>query len=144
MVYILDDDLIQFLDFFNQGNACLYGGMLEVLLKQIQALVMQRKSQLPKKAVRNDYPMIYWVIAPAHKKFLYHDARTKFNLCLESVVKGYPNMRVVKMKEIWDYHRDDLVENNSIALVGLSIYWKSVDAAIRFNVEKREAILKKL
>ena len=64
--------------------------------------------------------------------------RQKFNLCLESVVKNTTNMRVIKMKELWAPQNQNLVNNNKITRIGLSTYWKSVDAAFRFNIQKRE------
>ena len=54
--------------------------------------------------------MIYWVVAPHNKNFYDNSVRTKFNNCLDSVIKLFPGqMRVVEIKEIWEFKNNHLV-----------------------------------
>ena len=90
-------------------------------------------------------PFIYWVTTPIHSFFSKerNNLRIKFNLSLESVVRAQENMRVVKMKN-WDTKDSKLVTNDRMTDFGLTSYWIAVDAAVQYNVEKRESyILKK-
>ena len=140
IVVVLDDDIIEAIQYRDFGVSTCYGLCVESLVKNVKRLIDERKSQLPNRAIREFCPDVYWVELPHHKNFEKPGIRAKFNNCLLSVVKLYKGMRVIKMKEIWNYTQDDLVRNNKITEKGLCIYWKSVDAAIRFNMKKGEEV----
>ena len=57
---------------------------------------------------------------------------------LESVIKTYDNMRVIKLKEYWDSKDSTLVINDVITETGLTSYWLAIDSSFKFNVQKRE------
>ena len=142
MVMVLDDDLIRYVDFYNCGMSSLFGECLEWLITQVNKMIAKRKAQLPAKAVHDDYPFIYWVAAPMHKNADL-EVHKKFNDCLESIVRQIDNMRVAKVKEFWAFEDEVLVnEDGIITPVGLSSYWKAVDAAIKYNVQKRNEFLR--
>ena len=121
----------------------MYGDMLEWMVSAISDLVHKQKSLLPQKAVDDVSPQIYWSCCPPHNNFdpAVSQAHSTFNACLESVVKPYDNMRVIKLKEIWNSVDSALVSFNSITNDGLDAYWRAVDKAIKFNVEKWEIFL---
>ena len=85
-------------------------------------------------------PQLYWVTAANHKNFSDEDysMRDKFNTCLDTVVKLYDNMCMVKLREYWFFHNDELVTYNSMTRQGISAYWKSIDAAVAFNIRKNQ------
>ena len=60
-------------------------------------------------------------------------------------MKLYSNMRIIRMKEFWDYNNTHLViePTGRISEMGLHRYWMSIDSAIRFNINKREQYLKR-
>ena len=141
IVIVLDSDLIEFFDYESCGVASAYGKLLQYLVSAVSLACSEIKKVLSKKATRDDYPCIYWAATPHHKYFDDNSLHTKFNYCLESVVKLYPNMCVIKMKEIWDFENPDLVCNVRFTSQGFDVYWQSIDSAIRFNVMKHEQFL---
>ena len=50
IVVVLDDDLITFLDFKEEGIATLLGTWIEWLVKEFTALIQERKNQVPEKS----------------------------------------------------------------------------------------------
>ena len=57
------------------------------------------------------------------------------------MLKEYPNMRLLKIKEFWDHLDNDLVMNNSFTKLGMATYWRAMDASFKFNVLKRRDYL---
>ena len=145
MVFMLDGDLIDFLNYTQFGLSGMLGRWIEWLAKEVSLAVQLEKKLLPKKALREQEPFIYWIAAPFHDNFgsELNAARSKFNACLDSVIKLHNNMRVMKLKEFWNPKNRNLVNdhNHMITLEGWSIYWCSIDEAIHFNVKRREDFL---
>ena len=83
--------------------------------------------------------MIYWTQALTHIKFRRdNEYREKYNLCLNYIIKLYPNMQVLLLKS-WNFNDDDLVlENKMLSAIGKGMFWKAVDDALKFNIEKKE------
>ena len=53
-------------------------------------------------------------------------------------------MRSIKLKEFWNQADTDLVSRNGgITKIGKMIYWKVIDASVKFNIAKREQYLMK-
>ena len=145
IVLILDDDLIKYLSYCDQGVAALYGEWIDWLAKTFTELVSSRKSILPTKATKIGYPQIYWVAPPSHCHFNNNQARKKLLNCLEVGLRLYENIRLIRMKEIWEFDNVNLVDRQGrITPYGLSKYWQSVDSAIKFNVLKREQFLARM
>ena len=143
-LYVLDDDFIDFVMYAKYSVSEQYGQYVESMVKNTHSMIAERKAQLPAKALKENYPVVYWVAALHNKNFQQVGMRTKFNLCLKSVVKLFDYMRVIKMKEIWEYSNEALVDDNGrFTSAGLFTYWKSVDAAICFNVNKSLELWKK-
>ena len=145
VVIVLDDDLIQYLQYKNYGVSTMYGTWIEYLAKEFNSMVQDRIAQLPTKARRNPRfePHIYWMALPAHNGFDETETlmRTKFNLCMESVVRTYANMRVIKPKVIWDKTDSNLVVNNRMTETGQEMYWRTIDSVLQFNMQKRDEFL---
>ena len=144
-VVILDNDLLDYLDFKGMGCSVMISTWLEWLFNQLHVMFLTCKQQLKKYAKSKESPFVYWVELPKHENFHVEDntACGKFNLYLTTLVKKFPNIRLVKMKEFWAYDNLNLVVNNKITVEGLAVYWHSVDAAIKFNIAKRNQFLAK-
>ena len=136
---ILDDDLIEYLDFYDCGVASLYSDWLEWIVEQFTRLVKDRIDLLSNKFKKEGYPQIYWVAPPHYSNFTNNWARSKMLGCLEVLLKNNKLIRLIRMKEIWDYENVNLVRRSGIMTEeGLDRYWSSIDAAVRFNAKKKE------
>ena len=141
IVLVLDDDIIEYIDYEGQGLSTLIGMCVEWLCKEFEYLVKLAKKALPAKAVRDGYPQIYWV-APPHHKFLDNHLRTKMTNVLEVALKDFKDIRLIRMKEKWNYNNDEMVNSyGQFTEYGWCTYWSSVDAAVKFNLNKREIYL---
>ena len=140
---IIDDDMINYLSYQGSGFSSLMGEWIEWLIKGLQEMIQACKENLPKKCKSDYNPQVYWVAAPKHSGFSFEvgDLRTKFNFCLESVIKQNKNMRVIKFKDNWRFEDKELVVNNKFTIEGMYSYWRAVDAAFKFNVKKRDEYL---
>ena len=138
LLIVLDDDFIKFTKFEGKGLHGMLGNLIECTAKAIQNLIKRSKTQLPIKALREDYPMIYWAAAPNHIFFDDDESRKKFNLCLDNAIKGYSNMRVIWIKEHWNPEDTNLVYKTNGLFTGFSArtYWKSIDSSMKFNIQK--------
>ena len=146
VVVILDDDLIQYLKYKKFGVSTMYGTWIEWLANEFNTLVDTRRQQLPLKSKKEGRtePQFYWMSLPAHRDFDEEETsmRTKFNLCMESVVKTFDNMRVIKPKAFWDRDDSDLMFNGTtLSSYGNKQYWLAIDSALKFNIEKRKEFL---
>ena len=145
VIIVMKADLLEYLDYHKSRATTLLGPWIEWLVKEVDTLISEYKKKLIPKAKDQDEPFIYWIQAVRHKNFDYvvNDTRNKFNLCLESVVRDYNTMRVVKIKEIWNMEDSALVTNNRITVEGTLKLWESIDAVVKFNIRKRKEFLAK-
>ena len=140
VIVVLDDDLISYLDYrYSDGIASLLGTWVEWLVKEFSELIDSRLKQIPAKC-RNITPFMYWVKAPTHNFFTKdrNSMHVKFNLCLESVIKQQKGMRVIKLKEFWNSSDSHLVINDRITEIGMSAYWKAIDASFKYNAVRHD------
>ena len=143
ILVVLDRDLIDYLDYDSFGISTMLGNWFEWLAAEFDDMIQKRKQNLPKKALDDDHPQIYWC-ASLHHILLEKDnlnARMKMNAVMDSVTKLYQYMRVIKIKEIWQNNDSKLVTHNRFTPHGLSVYWKAIDAAVQFNVKKHDEFL---
>ena len=77
----MDQDLISFLNYNEEGAATLLGTWVEWIADQFDSLVKQRLQQVPDKA-KKVIPFFYWATAPTHHYFSkdMNKIRVKFNL----------------------------------------------------------------
>ena len=147
MIFVVDDDLITYLDFKGVGVAQLLGTWIEWLMKHVHNLVSAKKGYLPDYAKKANEPSIYWCVSPTHLNFSLecNNLRKKLNFCLELVGKiSNFNMRVIKLKEKWDYSLLSLVKSGRNLDSGMDAYWDAVDSAFHFNALKWEKFLTKM
>ena len=141
MVIILDADLIDYLSYKSYGVSSIIGEWVDWLFKDVHCMLSQKFNSLPAKAKTRNMTQVYWVAAPNHVNFTDDDweVRHKFNNCMEAVANTFGNeMRIVKLKEHWDYKNSLLLVNNRFTNLGHKMYWVAVDAAVKFNVLKKE------
>ena len=138
-IIVLDDDLITFLDFKEEGTATLLGSWIEWLSAKYEEMIKKQLRKLPEKG-KKKHPFLYWVAAPTHNYFSKerNDLRIKFNLSLESVIRGKNNMRIIKLKNVWETKNSKLVINDRMTEFGLTTYWRAIDASFKFNEVRRE------
>ena len=143
IVVVLDDNLITFLDFKGSGISMLLGSWIEWLADSFSALIEERKKMLPPKCNRSTF--FYWVSAPIHSFFSRerNDIRIRFNLSLDSVIRGRANMRIMKIKENWNPKDSSLVINDRMTPAGLTVYWNAIDATFKFNATRHEIFMAK-
>ena len=60
---------------------------------------------------------------------------------MEAIVKQLSNMRVIKLKENWDFNDENLVVNDRFTSFGTTALWKALDSTFKFNVLKRDKFL---
>ena len=137
LVLVLDDDMIEYLNYFNSGVSVLYSKWLEYLAKEINLVLLTRWNQLPVKCKENTLPQVYWVSCPVHNSFDHAHLREKWNITLQTVMKTIDNMCMVRIKDFWSPTNMSLVVNNRLTTEGLYTYWKVIDAALKFNALKR-------
>ena len=135
IVIVLQNDLIEYLGYKDAGVASMYGPWLEWLCEQVSLLINKKLDKLPTKNKLDDPPQVYWCGAVTHRDFSDQEkeVRNKFNKCLETNVKKYKSMRMIRFKEKWNYKEPILVSNNSVSIAGQFIYWQSVDAGCCFQ-----------
>ena len=141
LVIILENDLIDYLDFKGQGVSTMYGLWAQWLCNTIELMIKQWFESIPGSARKQT--QVYWVLPLYHKNLSYEEkqAREKFNHCFEVVVKLHDCMRTIKFKEIWDQQDNELVVNDKLTHSGLSRYWRALDASLEFNYNKRKDFL---
>ena len=138
IVFILDADLIDFLQFCKPGVSSMLGDWIDWLFDVVNKAINERLQQLPMKAQVK--PQVYWVEPPIHRNWDSDekDAREKFGFCLLSVAKLYDNFWVVKLRTGWDSRDDALVVNNCFTSSGHRAYWHAIDESLQFNIKKHE------
>ena len=146
IIVILEDDLISFMNYSGKGMSELMGNCLTWLDKKFKEGIDKRKSQLPDKAKHPDQPCVYWVLPPLHSGFSItcHKIRTNYSKCLETLLKGRRDMRVIKLKAEWQYTNRSMVFMQKITENGLYAYWHAIDKAFEFNALRHELFLAKI
>ena len=140
---VVEDDLIEYLGYKKFMVASLLGPWIEYLAELFTDLLNMRRSQLPVKARLPEKTQVYWVEAAMHENFDYvnQQARETFNNCLEANSKLHETMRILKIRDFWDWKDDSLVLNNRFSKAGYTAYWRSLDASFKFNAKKRVEFL---
>ena len=145
IIVVLDDDLISFLRYSRKGLADIMERWVTWLVHNFEQLLVTKRNKLPKKAVRMGEPCVYWCAAPVHNNFddSQNIARKVFNSCLDSLLKGNQTMRVIKFKDHWNVHTEQLIRRGNYTDYGYSSFWDAVDAAFKFNVSRHEFFVAK-
>ena len=143
VVVFLDDDLIDYLGYTKFKVASMLGAWLEFLAKELNDLLLCKQKQMPIRALATNDIQIYWIEAATHNNFAFemNQMYSVFTACVDTVVKEYDNMRLLKIREFWNKSDEELVFNNKFTKTGLLTYWKVMDATFRFNILKRREYL---
>ena len=146
ILIVLDDDLITFLSYKKAGVSELLGDWLKWLSEKFSKLIENKKKVLPIKCQKENEPCVYWSVAPQHAGMSENcnEMRRKLNFCLETLLKGRSDMRVIKLKNNWPYNDKTTVIHDRFTESGLYSYWEAIDSAVKFNVERHEVYLAKL
>ena len=137
IVIVLEADFITGMNYKGAGITLLYGKNLEKLANEINRLILARKDQLPKKSKKDGYPQILWVEPPTHVNFFDNTCRMKFNDCLEAILPRFQNMAYLKLKDRWDFRRNELFRNGKYTALGLAAYWEAIDAGMAYWDSRR-------
>ena len=139
ILFVLDDDLAEEMDYCGSGEATLIRKWFEYIVQKIDKATQDRKGKLPTKGKREDYSKIFWVAPALHLKFTNQQSRGVLTACMLSVIKQFNYMRLIKLKEIWERNDANLVEQSeALTEFGMIQYWKSVSASMEFNLMKRK------
>ena len=136
VLIIINMDLMEFLEYDGCGVSTMYGTWLEWLAAEYHQMMESRIKNLPMKALHKDVAQMYWMAVPYHFEFDDGENRNRFNACLDSVMKKYDYMRMLKTKEFWDPKDNMLVVQNRITNEGNAAIWASVDAGLKFHARK--------
>ena len=148
IVVIPDDDIInQVVD--DPCNKLLkhYKKILLGLCNLFAISIQVYKDMLPEKAKREHVPHVLWIGLPTHKYFSNDNNRRHDTFCqaLEVAVTSQSHMSMLRMVKFWDRNDSNLFlkEQYRYMSEGLKMYWRSVDASIRFwNVAISKKFLK--
>ena len=150
MVILIERDFIEALQMDGKYvtiSASLYGTWVEWLAQEIAMAFKTQHDALPVKAkCSQGETIIYWSAVPSHKNYSFELRAqiAKFNNCLESVLKLYNNMRLIKIKKDWDYDNVNLVNvHGRLTHQGIDQVCEAVDASVKFNFSKRTEFLAK-
>ena len=98
----------------------------------------ERCDQLPLKAIDENPTAVYWVSLPSHINFTRQEVelRKKWNDTLESVLKLFPNMRMIRFKDKWDPSNINLIHDGRLTFEGRDAYFSVLDSSLKFNLLK--------
>ena len=133
VVLVLDDDIIQATKPKEVGATIIFSKVIDWLFKQLTRSIEEMKQYLPARALKAEYPKMYWTEAPQHVNFPNNLLRRKINSVVQASADKYPNFKILKMKKFWDAENTNLFRNNRFSGEGLAKYWSSVDAAFQYN-----------
>ena len=105
IIVLLDDDIIRRIelkmDGETEGLSLIFADLIKWLLNEFRKLISARWDQLPTKSKAKEVPTTYWLEAP-HINFNNNLARRKFISALQNECSIQQNMRIMRMKKIWD------------------------------------------
>ena len=137
VVFVLDDDLITNVKedsrlTIRQHYDILLNGLLRMVYRAIQTY----KDLLPQKSKCDNILHVLWIAPPTHKYFTEsnNERRVKYTSSLSTAVALQQNMSMLKMVKFWDHDDPNLFLYDPYRYTsdGLTKYWMSVDASVRF------------
>ena len=132
IVMVPDSDIIDGTNHPQSGISLILGKILDYLVEEMNRLISARREQLLKKCKKYGQPHIIWIQPPKHVNMRDNENRHKFNECIESLLPHYKDVSYLKLKDRWDYKREQLYMNGKFTAEGLSSYWESIDSAIKY------------
>ena len=142
ILFLLDDDIICRVELkisSMDGFTMIMNIIMKWLLNQVRKAIEVRKDQLQPKSIKEDYPVVYWIEAPQHINFNNNLQRRKFNSAIQNESSVLMNMRIMRMKKVWDPEETGLFipSSNCFTSDGIFKYWGSIDNALEFNDKKK-------
>ena len=134
IIVAMDNDILNFIDNEDYGVSCEIGKLMDSLVDNLNLVLTTRKSQLPRKSLKETH--FIWVGSPLHPLFEDNALRVKLNACMESIIPKYRNMSFLFPRKGWSLDNSRIYLNGSFTAEGCRMYWKSVDAAVKFWLMK--------
>ena len=132
MIFMMEDDIIKFLDHNDYGATELFGKIISYLDAEIRKIILTFKDNLPNKCKRNGQPHMIWISPSMHKNYNNNALRRKFGGELEQILKGRNATTVLRLKQLWNTDDPNLVFEHSSRLspTGENRIWRAVDRTI--------------
>ena len=129
-----DDDIINFLNYSEEGISKSLGRVLDWIMREHNRITESYKEMLPLRAKRANYPQFIWIQAPTHDNFTNNLMRLKFNNAISSSVQFNENTWSLQLKKVWDSHCHSLYnkEDQKFTIDGIKSYWDAVDKTLHF------------
>ena len=136
IVFILEDDIIDYIDYNDYGVSEMMGPVMEYMTNEIRVSINKFKHKyLPKKSFRQHWPKIIWLMPTLHNNYSNNNLRRKLQTELYGILrKNNDNDTMgVKLKQ-WSSETTALVQpgTRNLTQLGLRCYWEAVDQAIKF------------
>ena len=134
VIFVMDNDLIKFINIASFGISVIYGRIIHYMCDEIMKLITLKKEKLPKRAMRDHFPHVIWIVPPFHSFFPDNPQRAKLGKALDNTVVLFKNMWSLKLKKIWDSQDSSLYIKDAgrFTATGLMTYWMAVDRTIKF------------
>ena len=140
IVVVPDDDIITSIpDNRNSDDISTtkeYEHILNSIFNMIDRCISIYKDWLPAKCKREHIPHMLWMAPPSHKFFSdnNNEKRAKFTNALSAIVALHENTSMLRLVKFWDHNDSNLFleEQYRYTSEGLNMYWRSIDAAIKF------------
>ena len=137
---VVDDDIITSIPGKNTYDGDILGKqyqrVMNGLIKMLTRSLDTFKDLLPQRAKRDHLPHILWIAPPTHKYFSEgnNEKRGRFTSALATVISLHQNMSMLKLVKHWNHDDGNLFlqEQYRYTAEGLTKYWLSVDASIKF------------
>ena len=135
LIIVLEDDIINFLNYNDYGVTEMYGRVIEFLSREINESIQEFKQRyLPTKSKRDSIPQLVWILPTLHRNYRNSNLRRKFANEMEKILPLFPDNTVLRLKQIWDPESNTMVSsfNNALTACGKRFLWKAVDRTIRY------------
>ena len=135
ILFVPDDDIIKQSASMKSEGIQGFVVVMQYLLEAIHHMVTAYKTNLPKKAIRDWYPQMIWILPPHHKYFSNNMKREQFSTAIEQILQDqFSHTCALHLKKVWDEHDEGLYykEQRCYSQKGLHSYWTAIDAAVKF------------
>ena len=134
IIFLLEDDIIDYLNYNDYGVSEMYGRIMEYVLREINSSINEFRSMLPSKAKRENFPQILWLEPTLHKNYRNLSLRKKFCVIISEIVPRYENNMIWRLKKPWDPDSNNHVSSfqNKLTPLGHCLLWQAVDKTARF------------
>ena len=134
MVVVLENDIINFLEYQGYGVTEMYGKVIEYLTKELQNTVIRfRNRYLPSKAFRSNWPQFIYITPSIHDSYKDNILRKKFTTEMNALLQNAPATLTLRFKQIWNPENKNLVSTEgTITSAGVKSFWLALDKTIKF------------